>query len=179
MGDTTRNNFRKFSNNGHCFISQKIIFSYFYFYFFLLAHSWNSSCLLNFRMTSHFCNSSHADVKALQQLFLLLKELDLVMFRSLVMLNNTNIEEVQNPIVGAISIFNLLCCELFIFFNMHIKFMWCISNFYKFLEHCTNWQIVEPCTNLTMTKMVSVCRSCFCKCWGMLIDLIPSFATWF
>jgi hypothetical protein len=45
------------------------------------------------------------------------------MFGSLVQLNNTNIEEVQNPIIGAMGIFNLSHCELSIFFNLHVKFM--------------------------------------------------------
>jgi len=116
---TTSRNFQEWS----LFFFQKIIFSYFYFYFFLLAHSWNSSCLPNFRMTWRFCKSSLANVEALQQMFLLLKELDLVMFGSPILLNNTNIKEVQNPIVGTINIFNLLRCELSIFFYMHIKFV--------------------------------------------------------
>jgi len=40
-----------------------------------------------------------------------------------ILLTNTNIEEVQNPIVGTISIFNFSRCELSIFFDMHVKFM--------------------------------------------------------
>jgi hypothetical protein len=45
------------------------------------------------------------------------------MLGCLVLLNDTNIEDVQNPIVGAMGISNLLCRELSIFFDMHIKFM--------------------------------------------------------
>lgn len=116
LGTTSRN----FPKTVIIFFSKNQFFTL--YIFLLLAHFWNLSCLPNFC----FCNSSLVDVKAFQQLFLLLKELDLVMFGSIVLLNNTNIEEVQNPIVGTIGIFNLLHCELllfFIFFDMHVKFV--------------------------------------------------------
>ncbi len=69
LGTTSRN----FPKTVIIFFSKNQFFTL--YIFLLLAHFWNLSCLPNFC----FCNSSLVDVKAFQQLFLLLKELDLVM----------------------------------------------------------------------------------------------------